>query len=289
MSLRVGLFASRVRVEEKLLLDAFARRGVEPLRIDPRTLHLPLDGSLPDPLRALDVVLDRSIAFGHSLYGLPAFEAAGIRCVNASEVVATAGDKARTTAALERAGVPTPRTELAFDVESALRACASVGYPAVLKPVVGSWGRLVARVPDEETARALLEHRAELGGWQHGIAYVQELIDKPGRDIRAFVLGDRCVAAIYRRSSDWITNTARGAEVDDCPVSPALETLAVRAADAVGGGILAVDLVEDREGRLLVLEVNHSMEFRNSIEPTGVDLPGTIVEHVLASDVAVVA
>ena len=156
-----------------------------------------------------------------------------------------------------------------------------LGYPAVLKPTTGSWGRLLARVNDGDAAEAILEHQETLGSYQHHIHYVQEYIDKPQRDIRAFVVGDRTICAIYRNSDHWITNTARGAVASNCPVTGELDSLCTRAAQAVGGGILAIDVLEDRERGLLVNEINATMEFRNSIAPTGVNIPDAMLDYIL--------
>ena len=176
--------------------------------------------------------------------------------------------------------MPTPRTLLAFTPETALQAIEQLGYPCVLKPTVGSWGRLLARVNDRDAAEAILEHKDVLGSYQHSIFYIQEYVRKPGRDIRAFVIGDRCVAAIYRYSEHWITNTARGGAATNCPVTDELQDICCRAARAVGGGLLAIDVVESERG-LLIIEVNGTMEFRNSVEPTGIDIPGMMVDYVL--------
>ena len=281
----VGLIASRVRVEEKLLLEAYARRGIAVRRLDERELALALDTTRPraaDPFAGLSVVHDRGIAFGTSAHATEALETLGIECVNRSAVVRTCGDKVRTSLALARAGVPQPRTRLCFSPAEALRVLdEELGYPAVIKPAVGSWGRLVARLDGRSAAEAVLEDREVLGGWMHRSLYLQGFVEKPGRDIRAFVVGDEPIAAIYRESEHWVTNTARGARTSRCPVDGPVGETALRAARAVGGGILAVDLAEAPDGGLLVLEVNHTMEFRNSIAPTGVDIPGCMVEHVL--------
>lgn len=280
MSLRAAMIASRIRVEEKLLLEKIEQRGVAIERLD--------DGNLVLDLRSrsfpYDLVLDRSLAFGRTLYTLKTLESFGVRCINRADVVATCGDKLATTLVLESAGLPTPRTSLAFTPAAALDAIEELGYPAVIKPVVGSWGRLVARVNDRCAAEAVLEDRATLGSWQQQIFYLQQYIDKPGRDIRVFVIGDEPICAIYRKSEHWLTNTARGAEAENCPLQgpgAAIADLALGAARAVGGGILAVDLLENREGDLMVIEVNHSMEFRNSIDTTGVDIPGRIVDYLV--------
>ncbi len=275
--MRIAVLCSQIRVEEKLIFQEFDRRGIPVGRLDPRTQAFWLDDR-PVPY---DVVLDRSIRYGHSLYALHVLESQGVRCINRAAVVATCGDKVLTSLALLRAGVPTPPTFLAFTREAALAAVEELGYPAVVKPVVGSWGRLVARVNDRDAAEAVLEDRETLGDWHHQVFYVQAYVPKPGRDIRAFVVGDEPIGAIYRTSEHWVTNTARGGRASRCPVEGPVGDLAVRAARAVGGGVLAVDLVEAPDGRLLVLEVNHAMEFRNSIEPTGVNIPGCIVDYVL--------
>jgi [lysine-biosynthesis-protein LysW]--L-2-aminoadipate ligase len=259
------------------LLAELDRRGVDYQRIDDGALIFDLQNrQVP-----FDVVLERSIAFGRSLYALQVLEARGVSCINRAAVVATCGDKLLTTEALLQADVPTPRTLLAFTPEAALEAIESLGYPVVLKPVVGSWGRMVTRINDRDAAEAVLEHRDVLGSWQQHVYYMQEHIAKPGRDIRAFVVGDEPICAIYRHSEHWITNTARGGRAERCPVEGPVGDLALRAANAVGGGVLAIDLLETPDGRLLVNEVNHTMEFRNSIDTTGVNIPARIVDYVL--------
>ena len=276
--LRVAMLVSRVRVEEKLLLTAFERRGVEVDLVDVRRLAFDTHGELT----RWDVVLDRCLQQSHALAALRLLEDRGVVTVNPYDVVANCADKVVTTSLLAAAGVPVPRTVVAFSVETALEAIESVGYPAVIKPPVGSWGRLLARVNDRDAAEALLEHKATLGSVAHHVFYVQEHVAKPGRDIRVFVAGEEVICAIDRLSEHWVTNTARGAVTRNRPVTAALAGAALSAAAAVGGGLVAVDLLEDGE-RLLVSEVNHTMEFRNSIEVTGVDIAGRIVEHTLAA------
>ena len=153
----------------------------------------------------------------------------------------------------------------------------------MLTPPTGSWGRLLANVNDRDAAEAILEHKTVLGGYRHGVFYLQEFVAKKGRDIRSFVVGDRCVAAIHRSSDHWITNTARGATTSNCPVTSELAEVSLATAEAVGGGILAVDLFESPDG-LLVNEVNHTMEFKNSISVTGVDIPALVVDHLTTVD-----
>jgi [lysine-biosynthesis-protein LysW]--L-2-aminoadipate ligase len=275
--LTVGVLLSRVRVEEKLLLAELERREVEVVRFDDRTLTLDLHQQVID----CDVVLERCINHLRALYTLRVLNDWGVPTVNSYDVANICGDKLLTSAALVRAGVPTPRTVIAYTPESALTAIEGIGYPVVLKPAVGSWGRLLARVNDRDAAEALLEHKVTLGSFHHGAFYIQEYVDKPGRDIRSFVVGDTTIAAIYRDSSHWITNTGRGGRASNCPVTPELDDLSRAAAAAVGGGVVAIDLFEGPDG-LLVNEVNYTMEFRNSIDTTGVDIPAKIVDYVIA-------
>jgi len=276
--MRVGVLCSRIRVEEKLLFAELERRGIAYERIDDDEVIFDLNEGRYE----YDVVLERSIHHSRALYALKVFNDAGVPTVNTAQVADICGDKFKTTQALIRAGVPTPRTRMAFTPESALRAIEDLGYPVVLKPAIGSWGRLIAKVNDREAAEALLEHKQILGSYHHSIFYIQEYIPKPHRrDIRAFVVGDECICAIYRTSEHWITNTARGGKTSNCPVTPELDRICVAAANAVGGGIVAVDVLEDETRGLLINEVNHTMEFRNSIAPTGVDIPGAIVEYAI--------
>ncbi len=277
--MRIALFCSLVRTEEKWLLEAFRRRGVEAEIIHDRSTVLEVGAT--DGWRQFDAVLMRALSHWQALHAAQLLEDIGLPVINPAAVIHTCADKLLTTAALARAGVPTPRVKVAFSPEGALQAIEEMGYPVVLKPVLGSWGRLLARVNDRDAAEALLEHKETLGGFAHGVYYIQEYIPKPGRDIRAFVVGGEAIAAIYRASDHWITNTARGGRATNCPITPELADLCARAAAAVGGGVLALDLFEDPHRGLLVNEINHSMEFRNSVEPTGVDIPGAVADFVI--------
>ncbi|SRR5581483_2046681 len=277
---KIGLIWSRIRNDEKMLMDAARDRGVDLVPIDDRELVLPVHEP-PNELLGFDAFLERGISYYASHYVTMALEQYGFPCVNPHRVLVNCGDKALTSFLLARHGVPTPRTYLAFEEESSLRAVEAARYPAVLKPVVGSWGRLIAKAPDRETALALLEHKRTLGSVQHGVTYAQEYVEKPGRDIRAFWVGDRVVAAIYRTNDKhFITNTAQGGRASACPVTPEINEICARAAEAVGGGVLAMDLMETASG-LTCHEVNHTMEFKNSVAPTGVDIPGHIIDYVV--------
>lgn len=273
--MKLGVLCSLIRAEEKLIFDALRRRGVDFVKIDDRELILDLHNRTYD----YDVVLERCINHSRALHTLKILNDRGVRTINTWEVANTCGDKLLTTNALIAHEVPTPRCYVAYTPESALEAIDRLGYPVVLKPAVGSWGRLLAKVNDRHAAEALLEHKQVLGSYHHSTFYIQEYVAKPGRDIRSFVVGDETICAIYRTSRHWITNTARGGLASNCPVTDALNDISRRAAAAVGGGVVAIDLFETDDG-LTVNEVNYTMEFRNSIPVTGVPIHEKIVDYV---------
>jgi len=275
--LRIGFLYTRLRVEEKFLLDELEKHAdVEVVRINDGDLYFDIS-HVPTPV---DVLFERSISYSRGLYISKIYEANGTKVINSSLVAERCGDKYVTSQLLVQNGIPTPRVVMAFDEESALQAIEAVGYPCVLKPVIGSWGRLLARIDNRSMAEAVVEHKAVLGGVNHQVFYIQEYINKPGRDIRAFVIGDEAICAIYRTSENWITNTARGGIASNCPLIPELDEICHRTAQAIGSGLLAIDLFETADG-LVVNEVNHTMEFRNSITTTGVNIPALMVDYIL--------
>jgi [lysine-biosynthesis-protein LysW]--L-2-aminoadipate ligase len=279
--LRLGVLVSYLRPEEKLILQAARDRGLDVKPVFDRDLVL--DFARPDAAEAglhFDVVLDRCVVHSRAAYALRVMERWGIPTLNRSAATTVCDDKALCSLALEAAGVPTPRTLLAFSVDSAIEACEQVGYPAVLKPVTGSWGRLLAKVNGPEQARAILDQKTELGSYEHSIFYVQQYVEKPGRDIRVYVVGERVLAASYRTSEHWITNAARGAVSSACPITPEIEELAWRACISVGARLAGVDLIETPDG-LKVVEVNTGGEFKGLMSTTDVDIAGEIVEEAV--------
>jgi len=273
--IRYGLLFSRIRVEEKLLIEAAKRRGIALAMVDSREVVFDLDSRFD-----YDVLLERDVSHARALYALNLFENSGVQAINNYRVALVCGDKVATSKALRDAGVPTPDVKVAFTPESALAAIDELGYPVVLKPVTGSWGRLLAKLNDRDAAEAVLEHKDHLGSYYHKIFYVQKFLNKPMRDIRAFVIGDEVICAIYRTSDHWITNTARGAKATNCPLTRELRRISLAAARAVGGGVLAVDLIESGDG-LVAHEVNYTVEFRNSIDVTGVDIAERILDYAV--------
>lgn len=275
--MKIGFLHSIIRMDEKLLLNEFQKRsGISLERIDDRTQIFELHKNNLD----YDVVLERCINHSRALYALKILNSHDVNTVNSYEVANTCGSKFLTVMAMIKNRIPTPRSFICFTPESAIQAMERLGYPCVIKPDTGSWGRLIAKINDRDAAEAVLEHKMILGSYHHSIFHIQEYVQKNGRDIRSFVVGDECIAAIYRSSEHWITNTARGGSVSSCPLSEELKEMSLKAAASVGGGVVALDLFETENG-LTVNEINYTMEFKNSIEATGVDIPAKIVDHVI--------
>lgn len=280
--MKFAILHSRVRVEEKLLFEEFQRRGIDFDLIDDQQMILDItDGPRAAQYDGYDCVVERCINHSRALYALRILNDRGIKTVNTAQVADVCGNKLQTTSALTAAGVPQPRALVAFTTESALAAIEELGYPVVLKPAVGSWGRLLSKINDRDAAEAILEHKETLGSYHHSIFYIQEYVRKPQRDIRAFLVGGETICAIYRDAEHWITNTARGGKSSNCPVTPELNAICVAAARAVGGGVVAIDVFEDPDRGLLINEVNYTMEYRNSIAPTGVNIPGRMVDFCI--------
>lgn len=279
--LKLGVLVSFLRQEEKLILNAARARDIDVTPVFDRELVLNI--SAPTAKESgvhFDVLLDRSVVHSRAGYTLFAMQRWGIPTLNSAEAVSVCDDKARASMVLEAAGIPSPKTFVAYSVESALEACESLGYPAVLKPVTGSWGRLIAKVNGPEQAKAIIAQKSEHGSFHHEIYYIQEFIEKPGRDIRAYVIGGQIVAASYRTSEHWITNAARGAVSVPCPVTPEIEELALRACDVVGARLAGVDLIETDEG-LKVIEINTGGEFKGLMTTTDRDIAGEIVDEAV--------
>ncbi|WP_323188174.1 RimK family alpha-L-glutamate ligase [Streptomyces sp. NBC_00249] len=280
-----AMVASRVRTDEKRLLDAFDRHGLRCEVIDSRRFWQALEA---DPVphfgtgRPRRVVLNREIGHARAVYAARALESVNAVVVNSATATEVCGDKYRTSLALRAAGLPTPRTALALTPEAAMDALEAIGYPAVVKPLTGSWGRLVSRLPDREAAETVMEYIAALPGASSHLVYVQELVAKPDRDIRVVVVGGRVVGAVYRRGGGWRTNVARGAETVRCTVTAEIEKLAVEAARCVEADISGVDLIEDADGGLSVLEVNHGVEFTGFQRALGDSVPvaDAVLDHL---------
>lgn len=275
--IKIGLLHTTIRGDEKLLIEAADRYGVELTVVDVRE-------QVFDPLRHdfdFDVVLERCVSTVKGMHAVEFFESFGIPVINPLNIARVCENKFTTSLALVKNKIPTPEFALVFGESQAKIAIEKIGgYPVVLKPVSGSWGRLVAKISDQDALEAVIEQKTTLGGPHHHAFYIQQYVDKPGRDIRIHVIGGKVIAAIYRQSQHWITNTARGAEALSCSIDKDLESLAKKTGDAIGTGVLGIDIFETKNG-YVVNEVNHTMEFKNVQRVTGIDIAGTIIDYCI--------
>ncbi|MGQ9542901.1 MAG: lysine biosynthesis protein LysX [Candidatus Bathyarchaeia archaeon] len=281
MNSPIGMLYDHIRPEERLLIDSAKRKSLKLNLHDAGQICLNLlEVNRKEPFE--DVVLQRCVSYFRSLHLTASLENRGVTVINSSRIASLCGNKLLATLELAKADIPTPNTRVAFSVDSALEALSDLGCPAVLKPVIGSWGRLVAPLKDFESARAILEDRESMFPL-YQVYYIQEMIQRPPRDIRCFIIGESVVAAIYRYApnGEWRTNTARGGHVEACKVTPEMEELAMKTVKLFGEGVYGVDMMESDRG-LLVNEVNYTTEFRNSVPATGVDIPGLILDFVVS-------
>ena len=281
--MKIGICYTIVSEENKMILEAAKKRGIALQRIVDGEAVLPVANGAP-PKNELDALLQRSVSYSRGLYLAYYYEKQGTQVINSYTAAKIFGDKALSSFELAASGIPTPKTAIAFSPGAAAESAGDFGFPLVMKPVMGSWARMVHRINDSDALDAALESREEMGNPWQKIYYLQEHINKPGRDIRAFVVGNEVIAAMYRNANEksgWVTNAAKGATTTACAVTPELAEICLKAAAIGGEGIYGVDLMESGRG-LLVHEVNHTAEFKSCAAATGVDIAGKIVDYAIA-------
>lgn len=279
----IGITYDRIRWEEKALIKASRRLGLNLKLVDSKGVCIDTFETAEDLKETFgEVVIQRCVSYFRGLHLTAALEKAGLSVINSFKVSLICGNKLFTTLALIKAGVPVPKTFVAFTEEGAFKALEKLGYPVVMKPVVGSWGRLVALIKDKDSAQAIIESRKEIRNALLQIYYFQEYIKRPPRDIRVMMIGDEAVAASYRYSpkTDWRTNVSRGGTSEPCTLTSELEETAFKAAEAVGGGVLAVDCMEGPD-QILVHEVNSTVEFRGLYSATHVDIAKKTINYAV--------
>jgi len=276
---KVSITFDRLRWEEKALSEAAEAAGLEASLVDSKGLNFEVPKKHPD---LGEVVLQRCISHYRSSILTLMLEGAGLKVINSYNVAETCSNKLATSIALANAKVPTPRTFLALTSEAAEEAADRLGYPFVLKPFTGSWGRMVTVVRDRNTLQSLIEYKEELANPQEQhMYYLQEFVRRPPRDIRAIVAGDSIVACVHRIAppGEWRTNVARGAVSKAFKPDAELKEIILKAAEAVGGGILGVDAMEPESG-YLVHEVNNTVEFKGAQSAVDTDIPAQLIKYV---------
>ena len=278
----VSILCDKVRFEEKSLYEKAQNKGIKSEIVDAKTVSVGTYSKKKD-FHLGDVILQRCVSYYRGLYLTACLEFLGFEVINRFDVGQICGNKLITSIRLEQNKIPTPKTQFAFSAESGLESIKKTGFPLVLKPIVGSWGRGIYPLRDLETASMILEMREEDDSPLSRIYYIQEMVARPPRDIRCIVIGDQAITAIYRYSSEseWRTNVARGGIVELAQITKEMEDLALNASKAVGGGILGVDIMEDKNRGLVVHEVNNTVEFRGAASVSKVDIPGEIINYAI--------
>ncbi len=278
----LSLLYDRIRTEEKLIINTAEKKGIELRPIDVKDLHLIITDPNKDREIFGDIAIERCVSYFRGLHLTAILEGKGIRVINPYSIMSICGNKMLTSILLAKHGIPTPKTIIAFTKEEALKAIEEIGFPAVIKPVFGSWGRLIAQIKDRDIAQIILEHREEINNPLYQIYYIQEMIERPPRDIRCIVIDNEIIASIYRYSSpeDWRTNIARGGRAEICNLTEDMKEIILKTSEIIGGGVLGIDAMESKNG-IVVHEVNATVEFKGAMSATGIDIPGKIIEYAL--------
>ncbi|BDQ30420.1 lysine biosynthesis enzyme LysX [Nitrosopumilus zosterae] len=278
---KVCIVFDRLRAEEKMLQKEASDLGHDAVMLDAKITQINTD-SKKDDYDFGDVVLERCVSYFRGLHFTASLEFLDVPVLNKFEVANICGNKMFMTLLLKKNNVPTPRTYFSFSSQSAAENLEKVGFPLVIKPVIGSWGRGVMPLKDKDTMEAVFEIRDITDSPHDRIYYLQELIKRPPRDIRVITVGDQPIAAMYRKSSGGFkTNIALGADPELCEISKEMEDMAVKASKAMGGGILGIDMMEDDQKGLIVHEVNNTVEFKGLARVSKRNIPKEIVEFAL--------
>ena len=278
---KICIVFDRLRTEEKLLQKEAENLGYETSMIDAKITSFNTDSKRKD-FEFGDVVLERCISYYRGLHFTACLEFLDIPVINKFDVANTCGNKMITSMLLKKNNIPTPKTYFSFSAETTLENFEKIGYPLVIKPIIGSWGRSVMPIKDKDTAEAVIENRQVTDGPQDRIYYLQEMVDRPPRDIRVITVGDQAVSAMYRKSSGGFkTNIALGADPELCEITKEIEDLCEKASKAVGGGILGIDLMEDKEKGLVVHEVNNTVEFKGLVKVSEKNIPKEMIDYAV--------
>ena len=282
---KVRIVFDRVRLEEKMLEEKAIELGHDTKMIDAKITNISTESKRND-FDFGDVVLERCVSYFRGLHFTACLEFLNVPVFNKFEVANNCGNKMLTSLLLKKHNVPTPKTYFSFSSESAIETLDKEGYPLVIKPIIGSWGRGVILLKDRDIADAIIEVRELSDGPLDRIYYLQEAVKRPPRDIRAIVVGDQVIAAMYRTSSGGFkTNIALGGEPVPCEITKELEDVCMKASKAVGGGILGIDVMEDEKRGFVVHEVNNTVEFKGLARVAKRNIPKEMIEYAVRSAV----
>ena len=277
MTTTITALYDTIRLEEKLLIESAKKNDINLEMVDCKKLFV----NLNDKKNFDGPVLQRCVSYYRNLHSTAVIEGQGTKVVNCLNTGIFAGNKLFTHMLLQKVGVPTPDATVAFSKDSALESLEKNGFPKIIKPTVGSWGRMVSKINDMDSAEGVIDGREAMYPI-HQVHFLEEFVERPPRDIRVIVIGDNVAAAIYRNSGDgnWKTNTHLGGSAETCEITNELEDICIKAKDAVNGDIVGIDLMESNDKGMVVHEINNTTEFRNVVRVTGVDIPKLMLEYV---------
>ena len=277
MTSTITVLYDTIRLEEKLLIEAAKKNDIQIEMVDCKKLFI----NLNENTQEFETVLQRCVSYYRNIHSTATLEGLGARVINCLNTGLLAGNKLFTHMLLQKAGIPTPEATIAFSKESAIESLEKNGYPKIIKPTVGSWGRMVSKLNDKDSAEGIIESRESMHP-AYQMYFLEEFVQRPPRDIRAIVIGDTVAGAIYRVSNDsnWKTNTHLGGSAEVCEVSNELEDICIKAKNTVQGEIVGVDLMESNDKGLVVHEINNTTEFRNVVKVTGIDIPTQMLNYL---------
>lgn len=272
------LSLTMLRPDERLLLNSLRAAGLTVETALAPDIGNILNHSVPAPGLALlrNLSHREAASIAHRLGHL------GVPTMNSSTAIDTCHDKGKQALLFQRHGIPHPRSLHAFSHDQVRELGLQLGWPIVVKPLSGSWGRGVVRLTDNECLDAWTGgcESTDVAGKLFPVL-VQEYVEKPDHDLRVVVIGTEPVVAIERRSADWRTNTHLGASVRRTEITPAIRELCDRVVGLLGPGFYGVDMLEDvRTNELKLLEVNANPEFAKSSATHGVDIAAHLATYL---------
>ncbi|MDK2383294.1 MAG: RimK family alpha-L-glutamate ligase [Candidatus Korarchaeota archaeon] len=269
----VLLVVDHPRLEEKLIYNSLKEKGLKVGILNVTTTPLPING-----VKIPEIALIRTVGMFRGVRSSAVLESMGSHSINSSSTIMTCGDKVLTYSALSKLGIPIPKSLLALGRDAVLKAYGEFQGVVVDKPPLGSWGRMVSLIKSAEMAVQIADARGMMPSSLRGHV-IQEYIETGGRDIRCLVLGERTIGCMERMASTgWKSNVALGGKVRPIKATSVVEELSLKAAEAVKGEFVAVDLLSNEE--VLVNEVNGVPEFKGFIKATGIDVAKELASYI---------
>lgn len=285
--MNLGIVLNRVSFEEKQIILACKELGINVEQIKNEELFLQLN-SEKDPHIKSDIILQRSLSAVRAVYSTAILETKGYKVINNYNTISISADKLLTTLLFEKYKIPNPRTFAGFTAHSVLNSVEKyLKYPMVTKPILGSWGRMVAKIESYNQLSSIVESKEVMGDLFQKIHYFQEFIDAPQlnpnnpADIRVFYLGGECIAAMgrFRPEKDFRSNIALGGSAKKLEIDSEMVSISKKVAEALQAEMLGVDLMITEKGYVCI-EANAVPGFEGIANATGINIGKQIAEYI---------